>query len=611
MRARAGLPVIGEPSANLLPLSRQDRHVFPTDLGARVDGGFVDFALWAPSAQSVQVAYIDGETSALIPAGGGVWRATVPGRQAGYFFLVDGVRVLDPYARRIEFAGGEPVSFAVDDAPLDTVRPKIPWPDTVIYEAHVRGLTMLNRDVPSSLRGSYLGVSHPAVVAHLKRLGVTAIELMPVQQFITEPAVASRGLSNYWGYNPIGYFAPHAAYSSIEGNQNIEFKQMVAEFHAAGLEVIVDVVYNHTGEGGPGGPDYHLRTLDESGYYLLDDGTYADFSGCGNTLRSDTAPARDLVLSSLRHWAREYGVDGFRFDLASTLARNSTGAIVYSGSLVEAIAQDEELAALKLIAEPWDAGADGYALGGFGGSFAQWNDRFRDDVRNYWRGTSGGVHHLASRLAGSSDLFADHSPMASINFVTSHDEFSLRDLVTYGSKHNDANGEDGRDGHDDNCSDGCGAEGETEDRAIIAQRQQRARNLVSTVMLSLGTPMIRMGDEFGHTQGGNNNAYCQDNEISWMSWVADEGWDLCDHLAALSALRRDNVEFRRDRFLTDADVTWLRDDDTPMTEADWANAALTFLGMRTGRISHRIDSKGSSFSLMDDAGGESLLNLRP
>ncbi|MBK5217163.1 MAG: glycogen debranching enzyme GlgX, partial [Propionibacteriales bacterium] len=339
--------------------------------------------------------------------------------------------------------------------------------------------------------------------------------------------------------------------------------------------------------------------------------SYANFSGCGNTLRSDTAPARDLILSSLRHWAREYGVDGFRFDLASTLARNSEGTIVYAGSLVEAIAQDEELAALKLIVEPWDASVDGYALGGFGGLFAEWNDRFRDDVRDYWRGTSGGVHRLASRLAGSSDLFADRSPMASINFVTAHDGFSLRDLVTYGSKHNDPNGENGRDGHNDNRSDGCGAEGETNDRAIIARRQQRARNLLSTAMLSLGVPMIRMGDEFGHTQGGNNNAYCQDNEISWIHWTADEGWNLCDHIAALSALRRDNPEFRRDFFLTDSDATWLRHDDTPMTDTDWADGALTFLGMSTGQISLRTDSRDGSFSLVRDAGRESLLNLHP
>ena len=585
--------------------------MFPTNLGARVDNGSIHFALWAPSAQSVQVAFVDDENSALIPDGDGVWRCTVPARKADYFFLVDGVRVLDPYARRIEFHDGEPVSFAVDDAPLDTVRPKTPWPDTIIYEAHVRGLTMHNRDVPPGLRGSYLGVSHPAVVAHLKKLGVTTVELLPVQQFITEPAVAARGLSNYWGYNPIGYFAPHAAYASVEGVQIIEFKQMVAELHAAGLEVIVDVVYNHTGEGGTGGPDLHLRTLDESGYYFPSNDSYANFSGCGNTLRSDTAPARDLILSSLRHWAREYGVDGFRFDLASTLARNSEGTIVYAGSLVEAIAQDEELAALKLIVEPWDASVDGYALGGFGGLFAEWNDRFRDDVRDYWRGTSGGVHRLASRLAGSSDLFADRSPMASINFVTAHDGFSLRDLVTYGSKHNDPNGENGRDGHNDNRSDGCGAEGETNDRAIIARRQQRARNLLSTAMLSLGVPMIRMGDEFGHTQGGNNNAYCQDNEISWIHWTADEGWNLCDHIAALSALRRDNPEFRRDFFLTDSDATWLRHDDTPMTETDWADGALTFLGMRTGQISLRTDSRDGSFSLVRDAGRESLLNLHP
>ena len=585
--------------------------MFPTDLGARVDHGSVHFALWAPSAQSVQVAYIDGESSELIPDGGGVWRCVVPAREAGHFFLVDGVRVLDPYARRIEFHYGGPVSFAVLDAPLDTVRPKTPWPDTVIYEAHVRGLTMLNRDVPPGLRGSYLGVSHPAVVAHLKKLGVTAVELLPVQQFITEPAVAARGLSNYWGYNPIGYFAPHAAYASVEGAQIIEFKQMVAQLHAAGLEVIVDVVYNHTAEAGTDGPDFHLRTLDESGYYFLNDGTYVDFSGCGNTLRSDTAATRDLVLSSLRYWEHEYGVDGFRFDLASTLARNSEGAIAYAGSLIEAIAQDEELAPLKLIVEPWDGSPDGYALGGFGRLFAQWNDRFRDDVRDYWRGTSGGVHRLASRLAGSSDLFAGRSPITSINFVTAHDGFSLRDLVTYGSKHNDANGENGRDGHNDNRSDGCGTEGETSDRGIIARRQQRARNLLNTVMLSLGVPMIRMGDEFGHTQGGNNNAYCQDNDIGWIRWSADEGWDLRDHLAALSALRRDNPEFRRDHFLTDSDVTWFRNDETPMTGTDWADGELTFLSMRTGRISLRIDSRDGHFSFKRNADPQSPLNLHP
>ncbi len=554
--------------------------MFESGLGVRVDGDVAHAAIWAPQAHSVTLSYVDGQSVALSSDGSGVWRGAGPVQRGGYVFCVDGRRVLDPYARRIEMGRNGPVGHLVESSAATTAKPLIPWHDTVIYEAHVRGLTMLNPEVPPSWRGTYRGVGHPSVIKHLLSLGVTSLELMPVQQFITEPSLSDRGLTNYWGYNPIGYFAPHAAYACEPDRQVEEFAHMVADIHTAGLEVIIDVVYNHTGEGGPGGPDFHLRTLDETGYYAINDGGYSNASGCGNTLRGDSVPARDLILSSLRHWSSEFGVDGFRFDLAGAMIRNAEGNQCYAGSVLEAIAQDEQLGALKLIAEPWDATAEGYCLGGFGPPFRQLNDHFRDDVRDFWRGSGRGVRDLATRLAGSSDVFEGQSPTTSINHVTAHDGFTLRDLVSYDDAHNAANGEDGADGHGDNRSDNCGHEGPTDDPEINGRRQNRARNLLATVFWAMGVPMIGMGDEFGHTQRGNNNAYCQDNATSWVRWQSDEGWDLRDHIAALARTRRDSHHLRRDTFLTDAEVRWFTTHGEPMNPQLWADDTLTFLGMQ-------------------------------
>ncbi len=554
--------------------------MFGSSFGVRVDGEVAHASIWAPQARSVTFSYIDGLSIALRSDGSGVWRGAGPVQRGEYAFIVDGRQILDPYARRIEMGRNGPAGHVVENSPVITAKPSIPWCDTVVYEAHVRGLTMLNPDVPPPWRGTYRGVSHPSVIDHLLSLGVTSLELMPVQQFITEPSLSDRGLTNYWGYNPIGYFAPHAAYGCEPGQQVEEFAAMVADLHTAGLEVIVDVVYNHTGEGGPGGPDLHLRTLDETGYYAFNDGKYSNVSGCGNTLRGDSGPARDLILSSLRYWSDDLGVDGFRFDLASAMIRDAGGNPRYAGSVLEAIAHDEQLGALKLIAEPWDATADGYCLGGFGPPFRQLNDHFRDDVRDFWRGSGRGVRDLATRLAGSSDIFGGQSPTTSINHVTAHDGFTLRDLVSYNHAHNAANGENGADGHGDNRSGNCGHEGPTDDPVINGRRLDRARNLLATVFLAMGVPMIRMGDEFGHSQRGNNNAYCQDNAISWVRWQSDEGWDLRAHIAALALTRRESSHLRRDTFLTDADVRWFTSHRESMSPQLWADDTLTFLGMQ-------------------------------
>ena len=402
------------------------------------------------------------------------------------------------------------------------------WRDTVIYEAHVKGLTALHDRVPEHLRGTYAGLAHPAVTDYLRDLGVTAVELLPVHQFVSEPALTRRGTSNYWGYNSIGYFAPHASYSSAgeRGGQVAEFKETVKALHRAGLEVILDVVYNHTAEAGPLGPTLSFRGLDDRGFYkrvspAVDpetgeaafDDTYWDVTGCGNTVDSSHPLALRLILDSLRYWVTEMHVDGFRFDLMSALTR--TGHDIDMGcALLTAIGQDPVLRHVKLIAEPWDASMDGYLVGRMPPPWVEWNDQYRDEIRDFWRNHNQGTHAVATRLAGSSDLYADdgRSAYASINFVTAHDGFTLRDLVTYGHKHNEANGEDNRDGTDNNRSWNHGVEGETDDPALVAVRRRQAANLMATLCLSNGVPMITAGDERGRTQRGNNNAYCQDND---------------------------------------------------------------------------------------------------
>ena len=469
--------------------------------------------------------------------------------------------------------------------------PQTPWQDTVIYETHVRGLTMQHPDVPEHQRGTYAGVGHPSVIAHLKALGVTTVELLPIHHFVSEVHLLRSGLTNYWGYNTLGFFAPHAKYSSsgAHGEQVREFKQMVKDLHAAGLEVVIDVVYNHTAEGGIDGPSLSFRGIgNDVYYYLTEDGSqYIDYTGCGNTLDASHPHVLQMILDSLRYWANEMHVDGFRFDLTSALAR-SFNDVNMLGSFMTAIQQDPVLRRMKLIAEPWDVGPGGYQVGEFPVLWAEWNDRFRDTTRSFWRGT-GSVAELGWRLTGSADLFEDEGrrPFSSINFVTAHDGFTLRDLVSYDHKHNEANGEDNRDGTDNNISANYGQEGETDDPEINAIRRRQIKNLLTTCVLSSGVPMLSGGDEFGRTQHGNNNAYCQDNAISWYpwDWKGHEDWqaELFEFACRLMELRRNNRAFRRRHFFdssqTAQDVLWWHPDGREFIESDWNDPEQRCLGM--------------------------------
>jgi glycogen debranching enzyme GlgX len=477
----------------------------------------------------------------------------------------------------------------------EQVRPRTSWVDTVVYELHVKGFTRLHPDVPEAIRGTYAGLASDASVAYLRDLGVTAVELLPVHQSVPEPALAAVGLTNYWGYNSISFFAPHNAYSSAgdRGEQVTEFKAMVRTLHAAGIEVILDVVYNHTAEGGPLGPTLSFRGLDDVGYYkhvdwVNDGATYFDVTGCGNTLDAAHPPALRLILDSLRYWVTEMHVDGFRFDLAPALAR--TGHQVdLGGHFITTIGQDPVLRHVKLVAEPWDASMDGYQVGRFPPPWVEWNDRYRDTVRDFWRLQSGGIRDIASRVSGSSDLYADdgRSPYASVNFVTAHDGFTLRDLVSYNHKHNEANLELNRDGTDNNRSWNCGVEGETQDPTVLALRHKQAANLMATLCLSTGVPMITAGDERGRTQRGNNNAYSQDNEVSWLDW-GDDGWlDLLEVTRAALRLRREHPALRQRHYLEGRptqeggpkDLAWMHPGGREMTEADWFDDRLRTFGM--------------------------------
>jgi glycogen operon protein len=523
------------------------------------------------------------------------WHGFVPGVGPGqrYGFRVHGPwspgeghrcnprkLLLDPYALAIEGrvcwnpalfdpAPGSPedVPNDVDSAPfvprsivLDRSfdwsgdrRPETPLEDTIIYETHVRGFTMRHPSVPPDLRGTYAGLAHPAAIEHLVSLGVTAIELMPVQHFVHDGHLVAKGLRNFWGYNSIGFFAPHDEYASArrDGAQVVEFKRMVKALHAAGLEVILDVVYNHTAEGNHQGPTLAFRGLDNASYYRLSDEDrrhYADYTGTENSLDTRNPNVLALVMDSLRYWVLDMHVDGFRFDLAATLARSPHGVDRLS-PFFAVLRQDPVLARVKLIAEPWDLGDDGYQLGGFPATFSEWNARYRDVVRDFWRGAGVPAGDLVARLRGSPDVFerTGRGPSASVNFVTAHDGFTLEDLVCYDRKHNEANGEDNRDGHDDNRSWNCGAEGPTDDPGVTELRARQKRNFLATLLLSQGLPMLRGGDEIGHTQSGNNNAYCQDNEIGWLAWErADE--ILLAYTRFLIDLRRRHAPFRRRRW---------------------------------------------------------------
>ncbi|AZM91270.1 glycogen debranching protein GlgX [Streptomyces racemochromogenes] len=633
-------------------------------LGARYHTGpagveGTNFALWAQGAEAVELCLFDAlgaETRCtLSELTHGIWHGFVPGVRPGqrYGFRVHGrwdpwtgarynpaKLLLDPYARAVDGDFSLPpevyghvrdwpqqyiadtVRDDRDSAPYvpkgvvvhddddwsDDVRPKTPWADTVIYELHVRGFTMRHPGVPEELRGTYAGLAHPAAVEHLKALGVTAVELLPVHQFAHEDHLLRRGLRNYWGYNSVGYFAPHAGYSAsgTAGQQVGEFKRMVKALHAAGIEVILDVVYNHTAEAGELGPTLSLRGIDNRGYYRLqsDQRRYADYTGCGNTLHAGRPHVLRLITDSLRYWVTEMGVDGFRFDLAAALARSMHDVDMLSPFLA-VIAQDPVLRRVKLIAEPWDVGSGGYQVGAFPPLWTEWNDRYRDAVRDFWRGALPDVRDLGYRLSGSSDLYAwgGRRPYASVNFVTAHDGFTLRDLVSYERKHNEANGEANRDGTNDNRSWNCGAEGESGDPRIGALRRRQLRNLLTTLLLSTGVPMLVAGDEFGRTQGGNNNAYCQDNETGWVDWslLSDPQWSgLFALTRRLLSLRRAHPVLRRRAFFSGRaqgadglrDLAWFTPAGAEMTERDWYAPAAAVGLYLSGRDIPGRDERG-------------------
>ncbi|BAJ73975.1 type II secretory pathway, pullulanase PulA [Microbacterium testaceum StLB037] len=492
-------------------------------------------------------------------------------------------------------------------------QPKTPYAETFIYEAHVKGLTQLHPDVPEELRGTYAGIAHPAVIDHLRKLGVTAIELMPVHQFVNDSTLEEKGLSNYWGYNTIAFLAPQNTYSSTgdHGQQVQEFKAMVKALHAAGIEVILDVVYNHTAEGNHMGPTLSMRGIDNEAYYRLEDDDkryYTDYTGTGNSMNVGNPHTLQLIMDSLRYWVLEMHVDGFRFDLASTLAREFY-EVDRLAAFFELVQQDPIVSQVKLIAEPWDVGPGGYQVGNFPPQWTEWNGKYRDTVRDFWRGEPQALAEFASRLTGSADLY-EHSgrfPVASINFVTAHDGFTLRDLVSYNEKHNEANGEDNNDGESHNRSSNMGVEGPTDDPAVLKRRAQQQRNFIATLLLSQGVPMLLHGDELGRTQGGNNNGYAQDNEITWVDWSSVDH-PLIEFTAALARLRKQHPTFRRSRFFDGRpvkmeegapipDVVWLRPDGSLMQPEDWDSGFGRAVGVfLNGQGIRERDRRGESIS---------------
>jgi len=604
-------------------------HAYP--LGATFDGSGTNFALFSEVAERVELCLLDddgNETRVDLPETDGfVWHGYLPDVQPGqrYGYRVHGPHdpssghrcnpaklLLDPYAKAIDGQiDGDPSLFSYDfDDPtrLNTedsaphtmvsvvVNPFFDWghdrppnhgyAESVIYEAHVKGLTQRHPGVPGELRGTYAAIGHPAIVDHLTDLGVTAIELLPVHQFVNDPHLLEKGLSNYWGYNTIGFFAPHNGYSRAPnpGQQVQEFKQMVKSLHAADIEVILDVVYNHTAEGNHMGPTLCFRGIDNASYYRLvddDPAHYFDTTGTGNSLLMRHPHVLQLLMDSLRYWVTEMHVDGFRFDLAATLARQFHEVDRLS-AFFDLVQQDPVVSQVKLIAEPWDVGEGGYQVGGFPPLWTEWNGKYRDTVRDFWRGEPATLAEFASRLSGSSDLY-EHTarkPIASINFVTAHDGFTLADLVSYDEKHNEANGEGNADGESHNRSWNCGVEGPTDDEQVNALRRRQQRNFLATLLLSQGVPMISHGDELGRTQRGNNNVYCQDNELAWVDWDLDEHREaLLEFTRALVHLRRDHPVLRRRRFFAGSpdhggeselgDIAWFGAGGEHMTSGDW------------------------------------------
>ncbi len=630
----------------------------PTPLGATWNGQGVNFALFSEHATGVELCLFDrreDETESrrvrLAERTDFVWHAYLPEIRPCqlYGYRVEGPYdperghrfnpsklLLDPYARALagsvewsdalsgyaigdpredlslderDSAPGVPRSIVIDPAFTwgDDRRPRTPWNRTVIYECHVKGMTMRHPGVPERLRGTYLGLASDAILEHLGSLGVTAVELLPVHQAISERHLLDLGLTNYWGYGTIGFFAPDARFATGDrGRQVTEFKTMVKAFHSAGIEVILDVVYNHTGEGNQLGPTLCFRGIDNASYYRLipDNGRYyLDFTGTGNSLNVAHPRTIQLIMDSLRHWVQEMHVDGFRFDLATVLAREPYEVDV-GGTFFDVVLQDPVLSQVKLIAEPWDLGEGGYQVGRFPVGWAEWNGKYRDCLRRFWRGDAAQVPELASRLSGSADLYqpGGRRTYASVNFVTCHDGFTLQDLVSYEHKRNDANGEGNRDGIDDNMSANWGVEGPTDLPAITEVRERMKRNFLATLLLSQGVPMLRGGDEIGDTQCGNNNAYCQDNEVSWIDWnLAAEDRQLLEFTTRLLSVRRRNPLLRRRSFFTGGalpgkgakDLTWIRPDGQEMTEADWRDDQIHVIGMLlNGQASDEVDALG-------------------
>jgi isoamylase len=616
----------------------------PHPLGATWDGRGTNFALFSANAEKVELCLFDSygrreiERIALPERTEDVWHGyladVVPGQLYGYrvhgpYHPERGLRfnshklLIDPYAKQLvgrlvwsdahfgyragsaradlsfdrrDNARGMPKSMVVDEAFTwgEERRPSIPWQDTIIYEAHVKGLTQLREDVPPAWRGTYRGLTAPAVVNHLKRLGVTTIELLPIHAFIDDRHLIERSLSNYWGYNTVGFFAPEARYA-VDAPLDA-FRSTVSRLHDAGIEVVLDVVYNHTAEGNHLGPTLSFRGIDNPSYYwLLPDQPryYADFTGCGNALNLTHPRVLQMVMDSLRYWVQVCHVDGFRFDLASTLGRGPNGFDGGAGFFA-AVRQDPILARVKLIAEPWDLGLGGYRVGGFPSGWSEWNDRFRRTLRRYWSGEGNLIGELGRRMTGSADLFDhdDRSPRASVNFVTVHDGFTLADLVSYERKHNEANGEDNRDGSDENDSTNFGVEGPTDDANILALRRQTRRNQLASLMLAQGVPLMLAGDEIGNSQGGNNNAYCQDNPIGWVDWsmLGNNDDDMTSLLSELNGLRRRFSQLRARRWVEGRrpdgsfGVLWLTPHATEMTEQDWNFPEGRFLSYVLGPV---------------------------
>ena len=648
-------------------------------LGATYDGTGVNFALFSEVAERIELCLIDDdgvETRLDLPETDAfVWHGYVPYVQPGqrYGFRVHGpydpenghrcnpsMLLLDPYAKAIE---GQPdtdqslFSYTFGDENAATATPpnaddslghtmlsvvtnpffdwgddrppRREYHDSIIYEAHVKGMTELHPDIPEEIRGTYAAMAHPATIEHLTTLGVTAVELMPVHQFVQDSHLTDRGLSNYWGYNTIGFLAPHNGYAANgeRGQQVLEFKGMVKALHEAGIEVILDVVYNHTAEGNHMGPTLAFRGIDNANYYRLvddDQSHYYDTTGTGNSLLMRSPHVLQLIMDSLRYWVTEMHVDGFRFDLAATLARQFHEVDKLS-AFFDLIQQDPVVSQVKLIAEPWDVGDGGYQVGNFPPLWTEWNGKYRDEVRDYWRGEGGALGEFASRFTGSSDLY-EHSgrkPIASINFVTAHDGFTLRDLVSYNEKRNDANGEGGNDGESHNRSWNCGVEGQTDDEQVLDLRARQQRNFMTTLLLSQGVPMVLHGDEMGRTQDGNNNGYCQDNEISWVDWDLDERQQqLLAFTQGLVTLRKEHAVFRRRRFFAGSaehggesdfgDIAWLMPNAEHMDDEAWTNGLTkTLTVFLNGAAIPEPDKRGNpifddSFLVMFNAHDEAL-----